>query len=75
MMTRRQCLRQLLNVAMVGILAFGSKDLPAQETTGTLTQSPTCPAEYLKNSPACKRAKAERKCPEQLGGKCLAKKK
>jgi len=35
-------------------------------------KAPECPANYEKNSPACKRAKAERRCPEQLGGKCRA---
>ncbi|MGB9690821.1 MAG: hypothetical protein ACPL7D_01485 [Candidatus Sumerlaeaceae bacterium] len=50
------------------------------DTTHTLAKISTtkpkieCPANYQKGSPACKRAKAEHKCPEQLGGKCLAKK-
>lgn len=74
-MTRRQFLIMTMAAFAAPIFAVGHA---GEVTTATATSAPKskieCPADYQKGSSACKRAKAERKCPEQLGGKCLAKK-
>jgi len=76
MLSRRQCLVALASCLIVPLWgAVGARDAA---TTPTATQKTArkleCPANYQKGSPACKRAKANHTCPEQLGGKCLAKK-
>ncbi len=65
---------------MLGVVLAAAVGIAAAETTQTQTRRPAsktkieCPANYDKGSAACKRAKANHKCPEQLGGKCLAQK-
>ncbi|MCX7625939.1 MAG: hypothetical protein N2Z21_06985 [Candidatus Sumerlaeaceae bacterium] len=70
--------RRFLTITVAALLAPVIAAVHAREVTTASAESATnkkveCPADYQKGSPACKRAKAERKCPEQLGGKCLGK--
>jgi len=47
-------------------------DIPTSCTLAGATQA-ECPADWDRGSRDCKKARAERKCPELKGGKCQAK--
>jgi len=75
-MKRREFLLACAAMA-VAVVAYALPLPVADASTSGTTQKIglQCPANYERNSPACKRARAERKCPEMLGGTCLGRKK
>ena len=65
--SRRAWLRMMAGVLSTGAAALAG-GVAATAEKGKLE----CPANWEKGTRACKRARAERKCPELRGGKCLA---
>jgi len=65
--TARRVSRRGLLLLLAGALATGAASVAAAAKPKL-----ECPANWERGSRACKRARADRKCPELRGGKCLA---
>ncbi|MCX7718203.1 MAG: hypothetical protein N2111_07360 [Candidatus Sumerlaeaceae bacterium] len=69
---RRVSRRGWLTAVVAGALGAAAAALAGTAAAAAGQPKLECPANWQKGTRACKRARADRKCPELRGGKCLA---